>query len=397
MSSVCQRPIAMDPLRRQCAGARSRPVTDFPADYWYCRRMDVGAPLADTKTFCAFCVGRQIVAPATLVPFDTRVVATIACDGPSTSHTNRVDCLRQGAFSISVVPACGPPIALAFEHRAKVAGGVGVFALPTQTDFSLEVTMDADTDTAFAIESFTMGSAVGQVFACDDAERVYMPRSVAVHSLRSGGKVFRFVSVSPNEKACGQVEPDVAAGYGEDNIFSFVLQQYARVRCKASKSDSRRHRRRRSDSDTECIMEKGGRRDAGALSNGTVVQGTRDTRVLASRNTRDTFHPIGTSVTLTLQLACFQTDAEKEVDNARAALHEQGYDYWSRRACDGNAAVARARALLHEAEAEAALVDRRMSRFAGVVAPLYDTNYIPPGVRAELAALSRAGLALLRD
>lgn len=64
------------------------------------------------------------------------------------------------------------------------------------------------------------------------------------------------------------------------------------------------------------------------LTGGTTVSGGQTVSKHDTHSTRDTFTKVGEPVEIVLQLGCFQSDAEKEADNKRMALHEAGFDYF---------------------------------------------------------------------
>lgn len=64
------------------------------------------------------------------------------------------------------------------------------------------------------------------------------------------------------------------------------------------------------------------------LTAGATVSGGQQVDGLTARTSNCTWSKVGEKVEITIQLACFQSDAEKERDNKRFAMHELGYDFY---------------------------------------------------------------------
>lgn len=391
----------MDPLRRKCAGARQRSTRDFPAGYWSVAKHDT------TLTFCALCVELGVMPADELAPVDHTRFATIACDGPARLEAMCGERVRFGDFVVKVHHTDGTAVIEPAKREAARTKGVGVFLLPTQTTYKVDISMNSirayGGDRAFSIESFHVGDQRARIFGdhASDAS-VRIARAVSVESLTPGGKGFHFVSVTPGERERGEVPPQVAAGYGDDNHLTLRLQMYARVRRHHAPERMAGGEQQQQQSHSDAALDIFAQLDISPthpptthehrLTSGTTVAGPSRVPVHTTVDTTDVFVPAGPVVTIVLQLACYQSDAHKEADNARALLHERGYDYWMHEAnkCDATIAMLTASIALQRAhmarsrERVTALLEGRPTP------PLYATDYMSDLVRAQTARDAQA-------
>lgn len=64
------------------------------------------------------------------------------------------------------------------------------------------------------------------------------------------------------------------------------------------------------------------------VTGGTTVSGGQMVEGITARASNSKWSKVGEQVIITFQLGCFQTDADKERDNKRFAMHDLGYDFY---------------------------------------------------------------------
>jgi hypothetical protein len=351
-------PVPMDPLRRQCAGHVHRPVTSFPPRYWFREKV------SGTRTYCAFCV-EAFSMQGTVDVLDMSPFATISCD----SHLFALSEVTRGPFAVGLVDVKRPfiPIVLSPLHVAKCKAGVGIIPLPTQLQYGVVLRMkNPQPDDRFVIQSMTIGSEEVRAFDGDHLH-VYVREKVTVESYTpGGGNGLKFVSLAGVERdtlRATQPGADVLASYNKDNVIRIRLQQY---RCIPSPMEpwsdgalfgsQLRQQSAALFGSTQVVVPHSysgfsaappvggglfgfsaaiplqfgfGVAPAAKLSGGTTIKAEAMTERIPTRVTRDTFELVGAPVEIVLQLACFQPDWAKELDNTRMAMHDKGYDYFT--------------------------------------------------------------------
>lgn len=360
---------AMDRQRRYCHGMHQS-GGPFPPNYWV---VPTGMTMkADTR--CAHC---QVLFDlhAGTFPDVSMPGLSINCDSASDLSLTT---LAYSGFRVGLARLGMPdiPLYLDPENRHKAKAGVGIFVVPTQTQFQIKIERipGAVFDT-FAIEEAVAAS--GEAIVINDGRKILYDSGTATIAgfATDSDRSFLFVAPSEWEKA-NAPEARVAATLSESNIFTLKLQPYTRKSNPVAQSSGfsfggfgasgatapepslfgggsglffggggkttyGRGVPGASSSSSSlgafdavvCTSSMttgfgfGGGGGAAAVGGATVSGGTHIDHV-ATRAATDTYTKIGEPVVIQLQLVCRQSDEHRKRDNLRARLHQDGLDYW---------------------------------------------------------------------
>lgn len=260
------------------------------------------------------------------------------------------------------------------EFKDKEKDGVGVFVLPTQSDYKIDV-INTDVDSWFAIEEATIGE---RKITINNGKRIMYPRSAEITGFETGTtKSFKFVSLSKAERESSEAAEakEAMKTYGESNVITLVLQRYKRIPAPvikdmrfgaprsygasfgesfgasfgASFGESYGASRELSGLQT-CSASLGastghahdlfgkldgaaatefafGAIDSAPATKGATVSGGSSVSHVQTSTTKATFDKAGEPVRILIQLTCRESDEQKAVNNSRARLHHQGLDY----------------------------------------------------------------------
>ncbi len=344
----------MDAKRRYCHGHRP----SYDRSEW---TVPVGKkPVDDTR--CRHCTNLFAIEGS---PYAAHGGSGVNCDSYA---DEKLCCVNYSEFQVrlSLSKDQSVPLFLLSDQREKTEHGVGVFALPTQTEYSIDIgccgkAFDGNAWTHFAICSVDVGS---EKVSINNGEKIMYRRSKGVCTRiqgfsTDGNRSFLFVSTSDFEKANA---PDAVAavGYNKGNIIKVVLQKYKEEKPKPvhhAQGLMRYDMLSRNENDVFPIdifgggSFGGGSRGGGAdsdgvarlsgklsygggpaVSGGNTVSGGTHVDAVRTVSTKSKFTPVGNPVTITLQLVCNQTQEEIQVDNLRSRLQKLGYDYMRNRA-----------------------------------------------------------------
>lgn len=433
----------MDTARRHCLGAKPTTFKTYPEGTWF---------LCGDEPVCKFCkdhLNLKVVPVegSSMHSFFKAGGSSIRC-GAATINLGDTTAIN-GAFRAFVhSKKHTAPFYIARAELDKAKQGVGIYALPTQTDFELVLMLDPTETTSntaaaaaimtrprvgfnpdcFQVEEITVGERKVDLKSLN-LDNTIITGKVCIDGFAAGeGNSFKFVSVTKGEKERKEVDAKVLAGYCEDNKIRCVLQKYKRTKkaepyrppsfgfgsyeesflgpaafgghaasfgggarggyafgdlgkklsdsnyssssssssfrgddllwgseeAPQSKRAAKKEAAKRANyaakqgslgtlsmaTPTDLFsMDLLGSSTGGpgtplpqavqqTLSGGTTISGNQSVSAATVHSTEDKFEKVGAPVEIVLQLGCFQTDVEKEADNKRMQLHEDGYDYW---------------------------------------------------------------------
>lgn len=331
--------VPMDPLRRQCAGKEPMIASRFPADYWY--GLVAEQQRADRRVFCAFCVEHAVLCARTdLVVLDVPGTSRVHCCTSTRPRDVKDQFVRAHPFRVRCVPATG-------SAPLFVVPGTSTVLMPTHNKYRLDIRLDDDIvqtgytlndgfklPFAFAVDSCTVD---GRPVCLFDSPRTFVRKSV------TPATVFEFVAPAASE-------------------IHLQLQLYK-------------------------ISWTVGQRDHDAVSYGSNVEPERVRCFLVDSHgntdiAHDTFTVAGEPVAIAMQVECFQTDAARDTDNHRVALHRAGYDLYAARVARHTATAESQRAGLRAMEAslratEAELADAKKRTEDMLAGTPYDAATLP--------------------
>lgn len=328
-----------------------------------------------------------------IMPMDVarrRDFTTNRCD----DDTNSQVVVQFGGFIVSV-RGIGGRYRLDPANASKATDtGVGIFVLPTQVNYSVNITRDLDvlpglTCAGFSIKSMHVGGTRVIINNIDSDITYHGSANVSAFITNVAEQQFRFVSPSSYEKENNMVPGDVMETLKTSNIITMELQarKAKPVRpyniydelglfCNVNDPAFRPHsattnhgpiqqqqygrEQPRQPDDYSCVRvfeprpptygapaqpassivdTFGGQPSVastfgtfGTRSAGSTVAGRGMTPNVATVK-NDGYDTLGPSVSITLQLICTQSDDEKRADNLRyTLLQESGFDYWQHRA-----------------------------------------------------------------
>lgn len=367
----------MDKRQRYCSGSEYVPLLDTPEGHWFA---PATAPAGTTRI--AYCrphvLGMQM---------DQKQLVKIphsAAERRPQLNCHAVDHfpaqagwlglpVAAGTRNVTGVSVVTPDGRQTFPFvKPPVVDGSSVTlfpALPTQTAYAIQLGPGLESDRAWRILSMRVGRRPVNPF--DTREPVYTTSSatVTIRGYSAGGtESFRFVASTPEEHAAAGAPP---SGHNEDNIITLRLQLYRVERSRSSSSSSPGYysvaykragsftvvRRAEEEEEGEAGEEGTGRssdrtsrrvssrapraavfgfsapaaRSEGSqmLHGGTTASGGEYVEPIYTTSTTDRFVELDKPINITLQLSCWQPQADIRRDNRRAAIHAAGFDYHS--------------------------------------------------------------------
>ena len=365
--------VPMDTRRRYCHGSRQS-TGPFPPKYW----LVPTGKFSNHDTRCGHCQNVLHMHDGSILNTYFNINCNSASDPTLTT-------MKYGGFAVSstLLNNIDVPLYLDPENRHKTTSGVGIFIVPTQTEFQIVIDV-AEHGAQF--NTFTINDAMAgdEKIVINSGRKLYYDGGRAVIRGFNTGSERSFLFVAPSEwEKKNEPEARVAATLSESNIFTIELQPYTR---KAKEELGRLSGFGGYYGGAAGASKLGGSRDASqsytfggqspmrqtahayghsktgfgssnasfgsmhvtndgdffskpgstptgfgftnpAVGGATVSGGTHIDHV-QTQAAVDNYIKCGPPLRIKIQLVCRQSDEHRKIDNLRARLQQDGLDHW---------------------------------------------------------------------
>lgn len=336
---------ALDPLRRYCNGLDYK-AGPFPTGYWK-------TPSVYTKdSRCGFC-STILLDQSTLKPISDNIVnkSEWNCESAKDRKMFTVD-YKDFEVSLQRLNNVKIPLYLVPDQAKKAnESGVGIFYAPTQCEYQILIRQKDLCNSKYFKVKAKVGDKDVTVQDCFYRQDLYLKGFVP-----GTGSSFKFYS--PEEQEIANLSPEIKTDLNKSNIIHLVLQAYDRIPKKPVRAQNHETWsfgvKRGSNNNDRGGGGGGSGFSFGSNTNannsgGMTLTGDSFVPKLTTSTTEDKFVKVGDEIPITLQLVCFQSDKMKMVDNMRALLHKEGYDYYKQEVQEQQRKVQKLEADLKEA------------------------------------------------